>query len=103
MSGRSRNTFTPEFRERIFKLHTDPDNPKSLGQLAKDEKLAKSTIQSIVNTVRREHAKVVKKKPGPKSKLTKGCVTPTFGHGSCQFSPCRWRKRLMILAKKQPF
>ena len=77
---------TPETRQRIWEQHTNKETKPSMGAIARAEKLAKSTVHSVIQAKKRELAGHVPKKSGRKSKLPKACVLwPNNPRFSCNF------------------
>ena len=103
MGPKSRRSYSVDYKQRLFLLHTDKDSPKSLGEIAKAEGLARSTVQSIINSYRKVVAGTPKKKMGRPSKLPKTYVLCSFSKDFTRHPLFRWVKRLVILAKRNPF
>ena len=68
------NKVSEETRKRIWATWCDPDRSKSMKDIATAEGIPKGTVQGIINSFRKAAAGIPKKKPGPRSKLTKQCV-----------------------------
>ena len=67
-----------EGRQRIWDAWTDPVNPKSMAEIARQEGLSKATVQGVIEAMRKIHANIPLKKRGRKAKLTKSYVFPAF-------------------------
>lgn len=92
-----------ETRQRIWAAVNHPTNPRSLQKVATEEKLSKSTVQGIVDAMRKAQAGGVLKQRGPVSKMTPAYVLCTQTPELSPATLLRWKKRLLILAKKNPF
>ena len=92
-----------ETRHRIWAAVMHPSHPKSLQAVATAEGLSKSTVQGIIDAMKKANAGIALKKRGPPSKMTPAYVFTNQYTVLWTYLVRSWRKRLMILAKKNPF